>query len=293
MDTSDGCFVWYELMTTNVECAKAFYTNVVGWGTQDASSPIMDYILFTAGGVSVSGLMGMPEDARKRAAKPSWIGYVGANDVDAAADRVKRLGGAVHVPPTEIPNVSRFSVVSDPQMASLGLLKWLKSGQDKSAEVDAPGRVGWYELFATDRERAFDFYRELFGWQEADAHEIGARNAYQLFSSRGRTIGGMVAKPLTAPAPFWLFYFNVDEIDEAAKRVRAGGGEILRGLMKVPGGSWTLHCADPQGASFALVGKRIQDGVERDPAHEVGWSTEWRGLSLKGRLLTVRTPPRS
>src|ERR1700730_7902857 len=108
-----GRFVWYELKTSDVEAAKAFYAEVVGWGTQDASTPGMAYTLFTAGKAPVSGLLNLPEDARKMGARPSWIGYVGVNDVDAAADRAKHLGGAVQVPPTDIPNVSRFSVIAD------------------------------------------------------------------------------------------------------------------------------------------------------------------------------------
>jgi predicted enzyme related to lactoylglutathione lyase len=38
---SHGRFVWYELMTTDMEAAKAFYAKVVGWGTQDVSMPGM------------------------------------------------------------------------------------------------------------------------------------------------------------------------------------------------------------------------------------------------------------
>ena len=37
MANSQGRFVWYELMTTDVAAAKAFYAKVVGWGTEDAS----------------------------------------------------------------------------------------------------------------------------------------------------------------------------------------------------------------------------------------------------------------
>jgi predicted enzyme related to lactoylglutathione lyase len=37
MVDSHGRFVWYELMTTDSEAAKAFYAKVVGWGTRDAS----------------------------------------------------------------------------------------------------------------------------------------------------------------------------------------------------------------------------------------------------------------
>jgi len=80
-----GHFVWYELMTTDMEAAKAFYADVVGWGTQDASMPGMPYTLFTAGKTSVSGIVDLPEDARKLGMRPSWLGYVGVDDVDATA----------------------------------------------------------------------------------------------------------------------------------------------------------------------------------------------------------------
>src|ERR1700732_5397072 len=159
-----GRFVWYELMASDVEAAKAFYAEVVGWGTQDASIHGMAYTLFTAGEAPLSGLLNLSEDARKMGERPSWIGYVGVNDVDATADRAKDLGGAVHVPPTDIPNVSRFSVIVDPQMAALGLLKWLISGEGQNPEPGASGPVGWQELHAADCEKAWAFYGALFGW---------------------------------------------------------------------------------------------------------------------------------
>src|SRR5713101_1039931 len=237
MVDSHGRFVWYELTTTDVEAAKAFYAEVVGWGTQDASMPGMAYTLFTAGGASVSGVMGLPEDARKLGFRPTWLGYVGVNDVDATADRIKQLGGAVHVPPMDIPNISRFSVAVDPQMATIALFKWLTGGQEQPAELDAPGRVGWHELLAADWEKAWAFYGELFGWQKAPA-DVGASDTYRVFSAGGQTIGGMCTKPATAPAPFWLYYFNIGDIDLAARRVKAGGGRILNGPIEVPGGGW-------------------------------------------------------
>ena len=260
MADSHGRFVWYELMMTDMEAAKAFYAEVVGWGTQDASMPGMAYTLFTAGGTSISGLMGLSEDARKSGLRPSWLGYVGVNDVDATADRIKELGGAVHVPPTDIPNISRFSVAVDPQMATIALFKWLKGGQAQPAALDAPGGVGWHELLAADWEKAWAFYRDLFGWQKAQA-DTGAMGTYQLFSAGGQTIGGMFTKPPTEPVPFWLYYFNVGDIDMAMKRVKAGSGEILTGPIEVPGGRWIAQCTDPQGAIFALVGKRSHNGI--------------------------------
>ena len=268
MANAHGRFVWYELMTTDMEAAKAFYAEVIGWGTQDASMPGMAYTLFTAGGTSVSGLMGLSEDARKSGLRPSWLGYVGVNDVDAAADRIKELGGAVHVPPTDIPNISRFSIAVDPQMATIALFKWLTPGPEQPAALDAPGRVGWHELLAADWEKAWPFYHEVFGWQKVQAGD-GAIGPYQLFSAGGQTIGGMFTKPATEPVPFWLYYFNVGDIDVATRRVRAGHGEIVNGPIDMPGGRWMAQCTDPQGAIFALVGKRSHNGIgyfERVPA---------------------------
>src|SRR5580698_6467156 len=253
--SSHGRFVWYELMTTDIETAKAFYANVVGWGTRDSSASGLPYSLFTSGDSPVAGLMNVPMGARRTGVTPQWMGYVAVDDVDAAVDRIKQLGGAVHVPPTDLPNISRFSVVADPQTATLALVKGRNSGRAPSAELEAPGRVGWHELLAADWEKAFAFYGELFGWQKADSH-TGMMGTYQGFSTGGKTIGGMLTKPATLPFPYWLYYFNTDDVQAAAKRVEAGGGQILFGPTAVPGGAWIVHCTDPQGAIFALLDRR-------------------------------------
>jgi predicted enzyme related to lactoylglutathione lyase len=271
-----GRFAWYELMTTDVAAARAFYAGVVGWGVRDASTPDLAYTLFSAGKAAVSGLMALPEQVRKMGGTPRWMGYVGVRDVDATADRIRRLGGAVYVPPLDS-NIGRISIVADPQTATLALVKGLKPGRRQPAELGEPGHVGWHELLAADRDQAFAFYGELFGWQKADG-EIGRTDSYQLFSAGGQTIGGMFSKnPVDEPLPFWLFYFNIDDIDAAMARVKAAGGRIFDGPIEVPGGSWVARCVDPQGAFFALQGKRNQQGI--------GWSVEWDGFSSKGRLL--------
>jgi hypothetical protein len=257
---SHGRFVWYELMTTDAGIAKAFYASVVGWGTRKASMPSSAYSLFTIGDSPVTGLVNMPEDARRAGTTPHWIGYVGVDDVDAAVGRIKQLGGAVYVPPTDVPNISRFSVVADPQMATLALVKGLKSGRTQPAALAALGCVGWHELLAIDWEKALAFYGELFGWQKAESH-FDAMGTYQAFSAGGMTIGGMFTKPETLPLPFWLYYFNIDDVQAAAKRVEAGGGQILYGPTAVPGGASIVHCADPQGAIFALLDRRGRKSI--------------------------------
>ena len=249
---SHGRFLWYELATTDAAAATAFYAGVVGWGTQDASAPGAAYTLFTAGEVAVAGLTALPAEARTMGALPRWMGYVGVDDVDAATDRLRHLGGTVYVPPTDVPDVSRFSVVADPQAATLALVKGLNSGQQQPDALGMPGHVGWHELSAVDWQEAFAFYGELFGWQKVDADFGGIGGTYLLFSAGGQTIGGMATKPPTAPLPFWLYYFNVGDLDAAARRVKAGGGKILEGPIEARGGNRIVRCTDPQGAMFAL-----------------------------------------
>jgi predicted enzyme related to lactoylglutathione lyase len=259
-------FVWYELITTDTETAKSFYADVVGWDTGEVSVPGTSYTLFGIGDISIGGLMELPQEAKDMGAPPHWIGYVSVDNVDAASERVKQLGGTVYVPPRDIPNFGRFSIVADPQMATLALLETSR-GQEWHVEPNATGRVGWHELFAADWKKALAFYGELFGWQSAEA-TVGPLGTYQRFSVGGAAIGGMVTKPRKVPVPFWLYYFNVADIDVAAKRVKLGDGQIVNGPVEVPDGSWIVHCTDPQGAFFALVGKRSYKAkvVLEDPA---------------------------
>src|SRR3981081_1652500 len=191
--------------------------------------------------------MALPEGAAQMGAQPRWMGYVGVDDVDATAERIRQLGGAVHVPPEDIPGASRFSVVADPQTAMFALFKGLKPGQQRAGA--GRGHVSWHELLAADGGTAVAFYGALFRVQKAEA-DTRATGTYQTFSAGGQTIGGMFTKPPTVPDTFWLYYFDVGDIDAAAARVTAGGGRILEGPRAGAGGRWDRRGPGPPGAPF-------------------------------------------
>jgi len=281
-------FAWYELLTTDMAAAKAFYRNVVGWDARDASTPDMAYSLLTFSDVPVAGLMELPEEGRRMGATPRWVGYVAVDDVDATADRLRRLGGVVFVPPTDS-NIGRVSIVADPQTATLALVGGLKPDLRRAAPHE-PGQVGWHELLAADGAKAFAFYRDLFGWQKAQAEtETVPMESYQLFAAGGVTMGGMFTKLARVRVPFWLYYFNVADVARSAEHVRAGGGQVAQGPTELPDGSWIVRCIDPQGAMFALQGKSSQRSVEQ-PAAQLGWSAEWGGFASRGRVIAAVKP---
>ncbi|WP_245320347.1 VOC family protein [Bradyrhizobium lablabi] len=278
-----GRFAWYELLTTDAAAAGAFYGEVVGWGAKDASTPELAYTVFTAGDVPVGGLMDLPEEGRRLGATPRWVGYIAVDDMDATATQIRHRGGAVLLPPTDS-NIGRVSVVADPQRTTFALVSGLTYGQTQPGGLDELGRVGWHELLAEDRNKIFDFYGDLFGWQKAQG-ETESADWYQLFSAAGQTMGGMLTKLPSVSHPCWLYYFNVDDIGAAAKRVNAGGGRVLQGPIELLEGCWIARCVDPQGALFALQGLRGERDAERPAGSEVSWSAKWGDIASQGRMV--------
>jgi len=118
-----GTFCWDELMTTDVGAAKTFYTELLGWSTEEMDMGEMGtYTMFKKGEQPVAGMMAMPPDCGE-GVPPCWMSYIAVDDVDASTARVEQLGGKVCVPPTDIPNVGRFSVITDPTGAMISLFK--------------------------------------------------------------------------------------------------------------------------------------------------------------------------
>lgn len=122
-----GSFCWSELTTTDKDAAKAFYGSLIGWAMKDQDVvPGMPYTELGVGERSVGGMMSMQGD-QWQGIPPHWMNYVSVADVDAIAAKAAELGGEVAVPPTDIPNVGRFSVLRDPTGAALSVIALPKS----------------------------------------------------------------------------------------------------------------------------------------------------------------------
>ena len=110
-----GVFSWCELMTTDADAAKAFYTKLFGWDTEDMSMPGMTYTVVKVGGKGIGGIMSIPKEAQGM--PPKWGPYVTVDDVDLTARTAEQLGAKLCAPPQDIPDVGRFCVIEDPQGA--------------------------------------------------------------------------------------------------------------------------------------------------------------------------------
>lgn len=251
-----GKFCWYELMTSDVPAAERFYASVVGWSTRDSGMPGMNYTLAYSGDSQIAGLMETPAEAEGM--PPMWMGYIFTDRIEETVKDIAANGGQVHRQPEDIPGVGRFAIAADPQGAVFSLFSTEDDGPARP-EAMAPGNVGWNELMAGDLDGAWDFYSKTFGWTKDMAVDMseGGMGIYQTFAVRGgEAVGGMMTKPANMPGPpFWSYYFVVEGLDAAGKRVTDGGGKIVMEPMEVPGDAWILSCLDPQGAYFSLLAK--------------------------------------
>jgi uncharacterized protein len=254
--TATGDFVWHELRTTDAKGAEEFYTHVIGWRTVSSGNPGgMPYTLFSVNDLGAAGLMELTPQMLEGGMKPSWAGFIGVDDVDAYAKRVEQAGGKLHCPPQDIPTIGRFASVEDPQGAAFLLFKGSLEYAPPRPPAGTPGTVGWNELSANDEASAWSFYSSIFGWTVDQSMDMGPAGIYRIFKNGGAPMGGVMTRdPKGSPVPFWLFYFNVEDIDRATARVKEKNGQIIMGPHQVPGGQWITIALDPQAVAFALVG---------------------------------------
>jgi hypothetical protein len=115
---TEGVFLWDELHTTDVEGAKAFYGEVIGWSSSDRDmGEGVTYTMFESGGEQRAGCMTIMQPDMP----PNWLTYIGTDDVDATCTRAEELGAQKLMGPMDIPGVGRSAVLTDPTGAVFAL----------------------------------------------------------------------------------------------------------------------------------------------------------------------------
>ncbi len=241
---NSGRFVWRELMTTDVEAAKAFYGEVFGWKCKASDMGTFTYFMFeTAEGKGVAGMMKTPMPE----APPHWLGYVSVDDVDGAVARMVGAGAKVYAAPSDIPNVGRFAVVADPLGAVSAPFKPASAGE--APGVPATGEFCWESINTTDMQATIAFYTTAYGWKSTEA----GPNMVTLGVGDGmeNQVASVADAPPGVPTS-WMTYVVVDALAAARDRVTRSGGTILMPAIPVPGIGTFAVVQDPQKAVICL-----------------------------------------
>lgn len=260
MGKLQGSWIWYELMTPDAEGSKAFYDKVVGWNIQTTHGGDQDYgFIVNADGGMTGGLLHMTKDMTDHGARPCWLGYVGVDNVDESLKAIEAAGGKTLMPARDVEMAGRIAMVADPNGAPFYVMTPTPppgGGESTAFSTDLLGRCSWNELLGTDQKAALDFYTSLFEWSLPAPMDMGEMGSYQFVAHDDVTMGAIMRRPEQAPMSAWIHYFRVADIETAKGAVEANGGSIMMGPMEVPGEDWIIQGTDPQGAFFALVGKK-------------------------------------
>lgn len=254
-----GSHVWYELMTPDSDGAAKFYGAIVpGWRIGEPIGGDQDYrMIGRSDGGFAGGVLRLTDEMQSHGAKPIWLGYIGADDVDATVANIEAKGGKALMPAFDIPQ-GRIAMVADPQGAPFYVMKPVPPANEPNAKsdlfsTDAEQRVGWNELSTSDPVAARTFYSDQFGWESGDFMDMGEMGEYRFLDHNGTRIGALCGV-MPGGQPKWRYYIRVPSIGAAKAAAEQNGGVIHMGPHQVPTGDYIIIGSDPQGAEFALVG---------------------------------------
>ena len=240
VQTKVGTFIWHENQSTDVEKAKSFYTELLGWQTE-AWPGETEYTIIKVGGKGHGGISSAQDGGPAH-----WMGNVFVEDVDEVARRTEAAGGKVLYGPEDIPEVGRFALITDPQGATLSAFTPQGDG-----ELVA-GVFVWDELHTSDPGAAKSFYSEVFGWSPRN-EDMGGMT-YTIFKSKGGTdVAGcmQLMEGVQAP-PHWLVYIATDDIDATTARAKELGATVHVEPTDIPNMGRFSVLQDPAGAVFGL-----------------------------------------
>jgi predicted enzyme related to lactoylglutathione lyase len=252
MPNAEGTPIWYELMTKDPAASKTFYEEVIGWNVQPPRpGDAMNYREIETGHGAVGGVLPLTDAMCENGARPTWLFYLGVNDVDATVKKVLAAGGRVLMDPFDVPEVGRIAMIADPQGIPLYVMRGSSNEESKAFEPTGMGKCNWNELSTPDVAGAHAFYAKVFGFTFPDKMPMPHGGDYTFVAAGNVTFGGTMAQPPGAP-PGWTFYFRAPDIEAAAAKIVKAGGKVHAGPMDVPGGDQVVVASDPHGVAFGV-----------------------------------------
>ncbi len=239
-------FCWHGCVSTDVDKAIAFYTNVVGWTHAAVQMGDEEANMFVAADKPRCHVMAPPMEG-----VPShWSNYLRVTDVDASTAAATEAGGQVLVPPTDIPP-GRFSVVASPSGAAVSLFTE-RDPETAENPPAGPGSFHWTELHSTSIDADVAWLRAAFGFQTSEM-PMPQGGTYYLINDGDTQVGGAMQGMHEGAPSMWLTWVSVTDVDAATARVTESGGNVLSPLMDMPGVGRMGIIQDPTGGVIGLI----------------------------------------
>lgn len=237
-----GTPCWVDYGAADLEGAKAFYTDVLGWTYSGGDPEYGGYLMCETKGLPTAGMAPQqdPNDP------PKWMTYFASDDVDATGARITEAGGTLLFEPMDVGPKGRMVIARDPQGYLFGVWQF---GEHTGARIyNEPGALVWNEAAVEDIGAAQAFYSAVFGFH---FDEIEGMNGYGTFATGERPLGGLGGLQPGVPAG-WSACFSVAVTDDAVATVEAAGGKVTMAAQDTPYGRFAV-VEDPWGAGFSVM----------------------------------------
>ncbi len=249
-DITAGDPCWIDLMTSDPEKAKDFYTGLFGWSyeTGDAEK-YGGYIMAFKNGAPVAGMMKNEGDSGY---PDVWTTYLRVKDINATADAAAAQGGQIFLPPMEVPEQGHMAMLGDAGGAAVGA--WQFGGHTGFHLLADPGSPAWFELLTRDYDASVKFYQDVFGWNTAVMSDTPEFRYTTLGAGDDSKAGIMDAAgflPEGVPAN-WQVYFAVENADATIETAQSLGGRIIQAAEDTPFGRMAT-LTDPTGSIFKIT----------------------------------------
>ncbi|OIJ66554.1 VOC family protein [Streptomyces mangrovisoli] len=245
---SEGTPCWADAMFSDVEGAKRFYGEVLGWTFGEASSEYGNYTQAYADGKAVAAVV-PPMPGQE--GQSQWCLYLASPDAAATAAKIREHGGEVLMEPMQVGDFGTMCLARDPGGAVFGV--W-QGGVHKGFEtVATPGAYGWAEVFTREPGKSDAFFPAVFPYTVKELQDDAVD--YRMFHVGADPVLGCMKMgdefPPEVPA-YVNVYFVVPDCDEAVAKAGKLGGVLRFGPMDSPFGRMA-SISDPQGASFSVI----------------------------------------
>lgn len=244
---SPGTPCWVDYQADDIDAAKAFYRDVLGWDYNEGDPQYGGYLLALTKGLNAAGMMPKMDPSQPTA----WVTYFASDDTDATAEAVRSAGGTIVAGPVEVGLLGKMLVAIDPQGAVFGV--W-QGGEHIGVSIyNEPGSLVWNEAAMTDPDAAREFYGSVFEFR-FDA--IEGAEAYTTFATGEAPLGGLGGHTPGSPHG-WMACFSVASTDAAVAAAERGGAKVITPPQDTPYGRFAV-VEDPWGAPFELMAETTE-----------------------------------
>ena len=245
MKRANGTPCWVDLMTSDAEGARTFYTTLFGW---DYAIQAEEYGGYTMCRLQDDNVAGIGKKAPGTETPDAWTIYLAVDDLGATVSGWQERGGSVLMEPMEVPEQGHMAIVADPTGAVVGL--WQPIHHDGFDVIGPAGATCWFEVNTPRSEDVRDFFTGLFG---LTAERMPSMHYYMVKDTERPRFGILqMTEEWEGLPPHWMVYFNVADIEATVEQVEAHGGKVMHGPFDTPQGPIAV-CADPTGAVFSVI----------------------------------------